>query len=125
MPHSSPPEGDITSDPSCSVPYRQVCGLGSKAWLSWTRAAILDPQNAAPYRPLLCDAGSSALGVLTTISTCKRTIPNELIILLNPVVHSFRSTICGPCGLCHLTEPVLDASMTDCMVAWEALGSFP
>lgn len=125
MPHPSPPEDGITSDPSCSVPYRQVCGLGSKAWLSRIRAAILYSQNAAPQRPLLCDAGCSALGVLTTISTCKRTIPNELTILLNPVVHSFRPMICGPWGLCHLTEPVLDASMMDCMVAWEALGSFP
>lgn len=125
MPHSSPPEDGITLDLSCSVPYRQVCGLGSKAWLSHIRAAILYSQNAAPQRPLLCDAGCSALGVLTTISTCKRTIPNELIILLNPVVHSFRPMICGPWGLCHLTELVLDASMMDCMVAWEALGSFP
>lgn len=65
------------------------------------------------------------MGVLTTISTCKRTIPNEHIIRLNPVVHSFRSTICGPGGLCHLTEPVLDASMMDCMVAWEALVPSP
>lgn len=64
-------------------------------------------------------------GALKTISTYKRTIPNEHIILLNPVVHSFRPMICGPCGLCYLTEPVLDASMMDCMVAWEALGSFP
>lgn len=34
--HPPLPEDGITSDPSSSEPYRQVCGLGSKAWLSHT-----------------------------------------------------------------------------------------